>query len=156
MNILHLFLQHMMCTLINYIDTHFCQLDEGFPRNVKNWYRCDGYRDDMGDTLREDYPADNEDTDSLGADGSDVPEDDLNDEENDDRAGSDDNGIDHTSDGDDSDVGERELTTDDMPEELDNPELCTYLPQIDAITVMGDGLIYAFSGKTWFSMNIHK
>ena len=129
---------------------HFYQLDEGFPRNVKYWYRCDGYRDDLSDTLLGDDSTGDEDTDSRGADGSGVPEDDPSEEENEDRAGHDDNGVNHTGDRVDSDHGDREFTADDMPEELDNPELCTYLPQIDAITVMGDGLIYAFSGNTGF------
>ena len=129
---------------------HFYQLDKGFPRNVKYWYICDGYRDDLDDILLGDDSTDDEDTDSRGAGRSDVPDDDPSDEENEDRAGHNDNGVDHTGDGDDSDNGDREFTTDDMPEELDNPEICTYLPQIDAITVMGNGLIYAFSGNTGF------
>ena len=83
----------------------------------------------MGDTLREPDTVDGDNT-----------EDESNDEENEGHTGRDDNSVDYTRDGNDSSDG-------DMQEELDNPELCTYLPQIDAITVMGDGLIYAFSGN---------
>lgn len=129
----------------------FSQVEEGFPKNITELYRCS---DDTASV--EDEASDSNDNDVEAALNVDVATDLSNTDLSDNEVEASDT---ETSDSDeDSDEDGREIEppegrnnsteSSDESEELTTPLICSFWPKVQAATVMGDGLTYAFFGKS--------